>query len=289
MVVGNGSSAFRAARGKPSAVVGQAPLLRRILFRQSGEDRQLFQILLDRSCGRSPEDYALSTNYFLTGNPALRSKNGSILDAHVVRDSDLPANDDIILYHCAAGETCLRRDHNVLADIDVVSHMHQVIDFCAAANAGEIERAAIDGGIRANLHVIFDDKPSDLRELFVVAGFRVSDIAEAVASKHGSSVNHNSVAKFGARIDGDVGIDATIASNLHLLADNGTCSDSGSFADLHIFGDNNPFLDHYIFSQFRGLVYDRARRHVWNVVALRVKPGSGTRKGEPRLGGASHR
>ena len=122
MVVGNGSSAFRAARGKPSAVVGQAPLLRRILFRQSGEDRQLFQILLDRSCGRSPEDYALSTNYFLTGNPALRSKNGSILDAHVVRDSDLPANDDIILYHCAAGETCLRRDHNVLADIDVATY-----------------------------------------------------------------------------------------------------------------------------------------------------------------------
>src|SRR5438270_4407030 len=129
MVVGNGSSAFRADRDKPSAVAGQAPLLRRILFRQSGEDRQLFQILLDRSCGRSPEDYALSTNYFLTGNPALRSKNGSTLDAHVVRDSDLPANDDIILYHCAAGETCLRRDHNVFADIDVVSHMHQVIDF----------------------------------------------------------------------------------------------------------------------------------------------------------------
>src|SRR5437588_158759 len=204
MVVGNGSSAFRADRDKPSAVVGQAPLLRRILFRQSGEDRQLFQILLDRSCGRSPEHYALSTNYFLTGNPALRSKNGSILDAHVVRDSDLPANDDIILYHCAAGETCLRRDHNVLADIDVVSHMHQVIDFCAAANAGEVERAAIDGGIRA---------------------------------------------------------------------------------DLHIFADNNPFLDHYIFSQFRGLVYDRARRNAWNAVALRAKPGSGTRKGEPRLGG----
>src|SRR5579864_8181308 len=198
MVVGNGSSALRAARGNLSAVVGQEPLLRRILFRQSGEDRQLFQILLDRSGGRSPEHYALSTNYFLTGNPALRSKNGSILDAHVVRDSDLPADDDIILYHCAAGETCLRRDHHVFADIDVVSHMHQVIDFCAAANAGDLERAAIDGGIGANLHIIFDDKPSDLRKLFVAAGFRVSDVAEAVASKHGSRMNHNPVAELRA-------------------------------------------------------------------------------------------
>src|ERR1700746_1391898 len=122
MVVGNGSAACRAARDKLSAVVGQAPLLRSILFPQSGEERELFQILLDRSCGRSPEHYALSTNYFLTGNPALRSKNGSILDAHVVRDPDLAADDDIILYHRAAGETCLRRDHNVFADIDVVSH-----------------------------------------------------------------------------------------------------------------------------------------------------------------------
>src|SRR5579864_2210864 len=243
-----GSRSLGAARDKLGAVAGQAPLLRRILFRQSGEDRQLFQILLDRSGGRSPEHYALSTNYFLTGNPALRSKNGSILDAHVVRDSDLAADDDIILYHCAAGETCLRRDHNVFANIDVVSHMYQVIDFCAAANAGDIERAAIDGRIGANLHVIFNDKPSDLRKLFVVSGFRVAYIAEAVASKYGSCVNHNPAAKFGARIDGDVGIDVTIASNLHLLTDNGTCSDSGSFTDLRIFADNNSFLDHYIFS-----------------------------------------
>ena len=73
----------------------------------------------------------------------------------------------------------MRGYNYVLADLDVVADVHQVVDLCAAADSGFVERAAVDGGVGSDLYIVFDYQPSDLWELLVAAGLGIADVAEA--------------------------------------------------------------------------------------------------------------
>ena len=101
----------------------------------------------------------------------------------------------------------------------VVADMDEVVDFCAAADAGFVERAAVDGGVGADLYVVFDDQASDLRGLLVASGLRVAHVAEAFTAQDGARLNDDAVAECCARVDGDVGVDAAMAADYHVVAD----------------------------------------------------------------------
>ena len=98
----------------------------------------------------------------------------------------------------AAGEAGLRGDDDVLADLHVVADVDEVIDFCAAADAGFVERAAVDGRVGSDLDVVFDDEASDLRELLVASGLGVADVAEAFTAEDGSCLHDDAIAESGA-------------------------------------------------------------------------------------------
>src|SRR5438094_696332 len=100
----------------------------------------------------------------------------------MLANSNLPAEDDVVLNGDAAGEPGLRRDDNVFSDAAVVSDVHEIVDLGAASDARFIQRSAVDGRVGPDFHVIFDHQFSDLRKFLVVAALAISHIAEAVSA-----------------------------------------------------------------------------------------------------------
>ena len=58
----------------------------------------------------------------------------------------------------------------MLAHIAVVTHVHQVVDLRAAPDARLVECSAVDGGVSADLHIVFDGEGALLRKLRIRAG-----------------------------------------------------------------------------------------------------------------------
>src|SRR5260370_11908255 len=95
----------------------------------------------------------------------------------MVRDSHLAADHHMMAERTRPGNARLRSNHRVRADPHVVAHVYEVIDLHAFGDACVIQRAAIDGRVRANLHVVSDFHDAHLRK-FPVATVSV-DIPKA--------------------------------------------------------------------------------------------------------------
>jgi hypothetical protein len=59
---------------------------------------------------------------------------------------------------------------------------------------GLLQRAAVDGRVGADLHVVLDQQRPLLRKLRVSAGLLVAHIAEAVRAQHHSGMNDDAIA-----------------------------------------------------------------------------------------------
>src|SRR6185369_15593761 len=171
------------------------------LLRQPRKHGELLQILPNRTRWRTPEHNALAPDHLAGWNSTLRTQNRPFLDRYVVGNADLPAHNRVLTDHAASRHAGLRCDHYVLAHLDVVTNMHQVVNFCSAADARLLERAPIDRGIGANIHVIFNFKASDLRELFGLPCGLIAHVAEPITSQHGPGVYDDSVSQSSTWVD----------------------------------------------------------------------------------------
>ena len=70
----------------------------------------------------------------------------------------------------------------VLADLDVVGDLHEVVDLGAAAHDGAAERRAVDGDVGAELHVVLEHDGAELGHLVMAAA--ALHVAEPVAADH---------------------------------------------------------------------------------------------------------
>ena len=109
-----------------------------------------------------------------------------------------------------AGDAGERDEDDVFADVAVVADVDEVVDLGSAADAGLLERAAVDGGVGADFDVVFDEEGSLLRELGVGAGGGVADVAEAVCTEDCAGVDDDAVAEGGAGVEDGAGIDAAV-------------------------------------------------------------------------------
>ena len=78
------------------------------------------------------------------------------------------------------------------ADDDVVPDLHEIINFRAFADHRILKSAAVDGCIGADLDVVLDDDPADLRHLEVAAGAHGE--AEAVLADPHAGMDDDPVA-----------------------------------------------------------------------------------------------
>src|SRR5258708_6600846 len=91
------------------------------------------------------------------------------------------------------GESDLAAKHGVRADFAGVANQDQVVDFCAAADAGFADGCAVDGGVGLNFHVVFQDGRAGLRNFVPRAVFLFGE-AEAVRSDDRSVLEQDAIA-----------------------------------------------------------------------------------------------
>src|SRR5579859_2750770 len=109
-------------------------------------------------------------------------------------DADLSADDNVIFYGYAAGKSSLSGDNHVLAELAVVADMNQVVDLRAATNARRLQRAAIDGCVCPDLHVIADFKFADLRKFLVPPALGIANIPKSVAAENRTRMDDHAIA-----------------------------------------------------------------------------------------------
>src|SRR5437879_13710385 len=76
----------------------------------------------------------------------------------------------------AAGHGGVRADAHVMADLNLVVELHAILEH------GVVERAAIDGGVGADLYIVADHYSPDLGDLDPALAF--AGDAEAVGADH---------------------------------------------------------------------------------------------------------
>ncbi len=153
-----------------------------------------------------------AADYLAGGDTGLRAGDGAVFELAMIGDADLSADHGALPYRAAAGNSGLRGDHGVLADLDVVGHLHEIIDFYSGGDLSGFERTAIDGGVRADFHVVGNFDSADLWK-FPVAAF-AEDVAEAVAADDGAGVNFDAIAEPRASVERDAGVQDAIRADV---------------------------------------------------------------------------
>src|SRR5438128_11521815 len=116
----------------------------------------------------------------VTREAGLRGDDGAVADREVVGDAHLPGEHDAPADPARPGDSHLGHDDRVLADLDVVTDLHEVIDLGSAADDRLSQGGAVDRRVGADLDVVLDQHGADLRDLPVF--FTVEGVAEAVGA-----------------------------------------------------------------------------------------------------------
>src|SRR5881398_1559128 len=83
----------------------------------------------------------------------------------IVRHAHLPRQDDAASEPRAARDADLRDQDGVLAHLDVVAELHEIVDLGTAPDDRIAERRAVDRAVGADLDVVLDDDAARLGNL----------------------------------------------------------------------------------------------------------------------------
>ena len=116
----------------------------------------------------------------------------AVAERDVSVDSGLGGDDDAASDLRASRDAGLADQNRGFSENDIVSHLHEVVDFCAFLDPGFTESCAVDAGVRADLHVVVDLDDAVLRDFDQTAEGR--SVSEAVRTDCGAGVDDDPVA-----------------------------------------------------------------------------------------------
>ena len=156
----------------------------------------------------------------------------------------------------------LRRDATILADNHVVRDLHEVIQLRATLDVRRREGCPVNGGIRANFHVILNNYRSDLgdfvvqRRAFLTAcAYRRE--AEPITADNRPAVNNHPVTDGDFLADVDVWVNQPIGPDFGALADIDERLDDSIIPYLNVVGDDSERLDGNALAKFHVLPENR--------------------------------
>src|SRR6185312_6970858 len=153
---------------------------------------------------------------YVADNGGAGGELGAFADRDVGDDADTGRQDHVVFQRHAAGEAGLRHDDAVLADNHVVADLDEVIDLGPGADDGVAHTAAVNVGAGADLHVVADDDPADLRDFDMpLLGRDVAEtvLADMAAGMDDDAVAQNRVRHRTVRPDGAVAPDPDTCAN----------------------------------------------------------------------------
>src|ERR1039458_3368291 len=116
-----------------------------------------------------------------------------------------------------SGNCLLAHDQTVPANDDVVRDVHKIINLGALADDSGTKRAAVNGRVGADLHVVVDDHIADLQHFAVAA--LVEHVAVAVRTDDRAGVDADPMTDLRPRINNHVWEQAHVVANLTGPAD----------------------------------------------------------------------
>ena len=116
------------------------------------------------------------------------------------------------------------------ADADVVADLDLVVEADVLFEDGVLERAAIDGGVGADLAVVADHHATELRHLQPAPAIHRQ--AETIGAKHRARMHAHAPAEADARHQGDAGDQFAAFADVAIVADHATRADHRAGADL---------------------------------------------------------
>ena len=165
---------------------------------------------------------------------------GAHADPHMALHGNLAADSDVILDGRGTGNADLGDDDAMPPDHHVVGDLDQVIDLRPLADHRIPARAAVDGGVGADLHVVLDDHSPDLRHLQMP--LRSHGEAEAVLADAHTGMEDDPIADEGVG-NGHVGGNRAVPTDLHLRTDHGMGPDQGAGSDFRMRADDGARID----------------------------------------------
>src|SRR5205814_2525375 len=109
-------------------------------------------------------------------------------------------------------------EKNAAANGDTVRDLHEVVDLGPFTDARLAHRRSVDGRIRTDLDVVFDDDAGVLRDLEVRAVGLLHE-TEPVAADHGAVLHDNAIAEHHPFANRRVGIQNAVLTNRGARAD----------------------------------------------------------------------
>src|SRR4051794_5854539 len=210
---------------------------------QPRQRRDLLEERLDRQ-RRRPADFL--TRWDIAHHAALSRNTGPSAKRQMTGNTGLARQDNMIVKPGATGNSCLR-DHNAAGTkVHVVPDLNQIIDHGAAANDRVRTSAAIDRGVRTDLHVVFDDHSAELRNPHKTGrihgktetilpdpypGIDADPVADQTMAERGAGPDHSVIANHDLVIDHRIRGNPATPTDLHAGTDNHAGSDFGSLAD----------------------------------------------------------
>ena len=143
-------------------------------------------------------------------------------------------------------------------DDAVVADLDEVIDLGALADHRVAAGATVDTGVGADLDVVLDDDPADLRDLHVPLGAHRE--TEAVLPNAGAGMDDDAVADQ-RRLQGRARADRAVAADADLRADHDMGGDHGPRTDLGSRPDHRAGIDDDARFEHGGRMDEGAGRH----------------------------
>jgi hypothetical protein len=184
-------------------------------------------------------------------------------------------------YRGAPRNPDLRNQDRTLADLNVVSDLHKIIDFHARSDLGLAERPTINRGVTANLNVIAYFHPANLWK-FNVAG-TIENIPKAVTANDNSRVYFDTIVQPGAWIHRHAGMQPAALSDVRTAAQETECIHNRPTIHLDFVFDHNVRAYTNVRRESRGRTYDRGGMDSRAQRRPRHQPSRCLREGQLRI------
>src|ERR1700738_5535023 len=122
------------------------------------------------------------------------------------------------------------------ADCHIVADLDLIVDFCAFADHGVAQTAAIDGRAGADFDIVLDQDPSGLRD-FQMATRPEKEEAVAVLPDAAARMDQDVVANQ-CKLNGAPGADVAISADPDIGGNHGPGTDDRAGADLDVGADH---------------------------------------------------
>src|SRR5260370_36267026 len=145
----------------------------------------------------------------------------------------LPGKTAVVSQFGGAGEAHLTAQERIFAIVRGVTYEHEVVNFCAAPDAGFSDGRAIHARVRLNLDIVFDHNRAGLKDL-VPAPAGLTGEAETVSADDDAVLQDDAVADGAEFAHHGVGMREEIAANAHAAIKRDEAVQDGVFTDVHI-------------------------------------------------------